>query len=310
MMELFQAEWCPTSRRVRELLTELDVSYVIRQVPVDRADRDALFAVAGSRIIPALVLEDGTALIDEDEIRDWLEDHVPTPAGASRHRAKAESMRLRRDATGAHRARPTAHLRHNPRGGHPMTTTQKISHPAAQRLRAWPGWPLERILFALAGTVTLVSVVLAATLGPWWLVLAAFVGINQLAFVVVGDCVASVLLRGSSVSSGGVSDERLDVAARAGRPARSLRGDARPRHRARVGRRRRRPRLPCPAGRDRPVGRRLGGERVAVRLGAHVDPAALRRQLVDRVDGRPVLSVAARAAIRHSSRSPTGSSRS
>lgn len=94
MMELFQAEWCPTSRRVRELLTELDVSYVIRQVPVDRADRDALFAVAGSRVIPALVLEDGTALIDEDAIRDWLGDHVPTPAGASRHRAKAESMRL------------------------------------------------------------------------------------------------------------------------------------------------------------------------------------------------------------------------
>ena len=107
MMELFQAEWCPTSRRVRELLTELDVSYVIRQVPVDREDRDALFAVAGSRVIPTLVLEDGTALIDEDQIRAWLGDHVPTPAGASRHRAKAESMGLA-EAQRAHteRARP------------------------------------------------------------------------------------------------------------------------------------------------------------------------------------------------------------
>ena len=93
MMQLFQAEWCPASRRVRELLTELDVSYVIRQVPVDRADRDELFAVAGSRVIPALVLKSGTALIDESEIRTWLQDHVPTPAGAARHRAKAESMR-------------------------------------------------------------------------------------------------------------------------------------------------------------------------------------------------------------------------
>jgi predicted signal transduction protein with EAL and GGDEF domain len=76
-----------------------------------------------------------------------------------------------------------------------MTTTQKISHPAAPRLRAWPGWPLERILFALAGTVTLAAVVLAAAFGSWWLVLAAFVGINQLAFVAFGDCVASVLLQ-------------------------------------------------------------------------------------------------------------------
>jgi glutathione S-transferase len=93
MMELFQAEWCPASRRVRGLLTELDVSYVIRQVPVDRADRDELLAVAGSRVIPALMLESGHALIGEDEIFGWLGDHVPTPASATRHRAKAEAMR-------------------------------------------------------------------------------------------------------------------------------------------------------------------------------------------------------------------------
>jgi predicted signal transduction protein with EAL and GGDEF domain len=72
-------------------------------------------------------------------------------------------------------------------------TTHKMAHPTITR--AHRVWPLERILFALAGTVTLVSVILAATLGPWWLVLAAFGGINQLAFVAFGDCVASVLLR-------------------------------------------------------------------------------------------------------------------
>jgi len=106
MMELFQAEWCPASRRVRELLTELDVSYVIHQVPVDRADRDALVAVAGSRVIPTLVLADGTALIDEGEIRAWFADHVRTPAGAGRHRAKAESMRrLEVDRARTERAR-------------------------------------------------------------------------------------------------------------------------------------------------------------------------------------------------------------
>ena len=74
-------------------------------------------------------------------------------------------------------------------------TTQKITQLAASRPRAWGAWPLERILFAMAGSVTLVSVLLAAVVSPWWLLLAAFVGVNQLAFVAFGECVASVLLR-------------------------------------------------------------------------------------------------------------------
>jgi hypothetical protein len=55
-------------------------------------------------------------------------------------------------------------------------------------------WPLERALFALAGTVTLASAVLAATVTPWLLVLTAFVGLNQLLFVGVGGCPASAVL--------------------------------------------------------------------------------------------------------------------
>ncbi len=31
------------------------------------------------------------------------------------------------------------------------------------------GWPLERALFALAGTVTLASALLAALVSPWFL---------------------------------------------------------------------------------------------------------------------------------------------
>ncbi|HET7379099.1 MAG TPA: hypothetical protein VFJ24_03560 [Gaiellales bacterium] len=56
-------------------------------------------------------------------------------------------------------------------------------------------WPLERVLFALAGTVTLVSAVLAATVSPWFLLLTAFVGVNQWLDVAVGACPASVVLR-------------------------------------------------------------------------------------------------------------------
>jgi hypothetical protein len=61
--------------------------------------------------------------------------------------------------------------------------------------RHWAGWPLERVLFAMAGTVTLASAALAAAISPWWLLLAAFAGINQLAFVLAGDCISSVILR-------------------------------------------------------------------------------------------------------------------
>lgn len=55
-------------------------------------------------------------------------------------------------------------------------------------------WPLERILFALAGTVTLVSAALAALVSSWFLLLTAFVGLNQWLYVVVGACPASIIL--------------------------------------------------------------------------------------------------------------------
>ena len=56
-------------------------------------------------------------------------------------------------------------------------------------------WPLERVLFALAGTMTLVSVLLAATVSSWFLLLTAFVGLNQWLYVTFGACPASIVLR-------------------------------------------------------------------------------------------------------------------
>jgi hypothetical protein len=57
------------------------------------------------------------------------------------------------------------------------------------------GWPLERVLFAMAGTVTLLSALLAAVVSPWFLLLTAFVGINQWLYVLVGACPASLVLK-------------------------------------------------------------------------------------------------------------------
>ena len=56
------------------------------------------------------------------------------------------------------------------------------------------GWPLERALFALAGTMTLLSAALAAWVSPWFLLLTAFVGVNQWLYVTVGACPASLLI--------------------------------------------------------------------------------------------------------------------
>lgn len=55
-------------------------------------------------------------------------------------------------------------------------------------------WPLERVLFAMAGTMTLLSALLAAVVSPWFLLLTAFVGVNQWLFVAFGACPASLVL--------------------------------------------------------------------------------------------------------------------
>lgn len=57
-----------------------------------------------------------------------------------------------------------------------------------------PGWPLERVLFGLAGTMTLVSATLAAIVSPWFLLLTAFVGLNQWLYVVAHACPASLII--------------------------------------------------------------------------------------------------------------------
>lgn len=71
--------------------------------------------------------------------------------------------------------------------------TAMQSEPSAVTC-ATTGWPLERALFAIAGTVTLLSAALAAFVSPWFLVLTAFVGVNQWSFVAVGACPMSLIL--------------------------------------------------------------------------------------------------------------------
>lgn len=61
-----------------------------------------------------------------------------------------------------------------------------------------------RVLFALAGTVAVTSAALAALVSPWFLLLTAAAGINQLVFAAVGACPASLLIgRACAAGNGG-----------------------------------------------------------------------------------------------------------
>ena len=73
-------------------------------------------------------------------------------------------------------------------------------------------WPPERILFALAGTLTLLAAFLPATVSLWFLLLAAFVGLNQWLYVVIGACPASLVIsRVFGLRSAVYSRERTSV---------------------------------------------------------------------------------------------------
>ncbi len=61
---------------------------------------------------------------------------------------------------------------------------------------------IDRAVLLLAGTIVLVSVLLAVTVSTWWLLLTAFVGLNLAQSSITGFCPAAVLLRRAGVAGG------------------------------------------------------------------------------------------------------------
>ena len=89
VLELWQAEWCPHSHRVRMRLTELRVDWIARTIPLDRGERDAMEAATGLRSIPTLV--DGETVVHgADAIIGYLDERFPAPPDAARHRAQMQ----------------------------------------------------------------------------------------------------------------------------------------------------------------------------------------------------------------------------
>lgn len=89
MLQLYQAEWCPYSHRVRQRLTELGVDFVAKQVPAEPDDRRELRRLSGDTAIPVLAADDGEIVKQPDEIIAWLDERFAFRPDAEAHRRKA-----------------------------------------------------------------------------------------------------------------------------------------------------------------------------------------------------------------------------
>jgi hypothetical protein len=61
---------------------------------------------------------------------------------------------------------------------------------------------IDRFVLAFAGSMVLLSILLAQLLSPWWLLLTAFVGANMLQAAFTGFCPLALVLRKLGVPAG------------------------------------------------------------------------------------------------------------
>lgn len=61
---------------------------------------------------------------------------------------------------------------------------------------------IDRAVLGMAGTITLVSVLLAVLVSTWWLMLTIFVGVNLLQSSITGFCPAALVFRRAGLTDG------------------------------------------------------------------------------------------------------------
>jgi glutaredoxin 3 len=84
MLKLYQVEWCPQCHRVRQLLTELGLTYTAVNVAEDPAERDEVVSVSDQNAVPVLVDGDKVVAGSED-IAAYLTATYPPAADAEEH---------------------------------------------------------------------------------------------------------------------------------------------------------------------------------------------------------------------------------
>lgn len=76
MLELYQYENCPFCARVRQRMTELELDYIIRNVPRGSKKRAFLRELGGKEQVPFLVdQKNGVRLYESEDIIRYLELH-------------------------------------------------------------------------------------------------------------------------------------------------------------------------------------------------------------------------------------------
>lgn len=88
MITLYQAEWCPHSRKVRQRLTELGIEFLAKQVPAEPDDRAEMRDQVGTEEIPVLITGEGEKIEGDEKIIEWLDKRFDDRSDASEHRDK------------------------------------------------------------------------------------------------------------------------------------------------------------------------------------------------------------------------------
>lgn len=61
---------------------------------------------------------------------------------------------------------------------------------------------VDRAVFAFAGVMVIVSLILGWTVSPYWFLLTAFVGLNMLQAAFTGFCPAAMIFKKAGLRSG------------------------------------------------------------------------------------------------------------
>jgi glutathione S-transferase len=83
MITLYETEWCPDSHRIRQLMTELRLTYTSVNVAEDKEQRPEVVAVSGQSGVP--VLQDGDKVYtDPEDALEYLRTAYPRASDADR----------------------------------------------------------------------------------------------------------------------------------------------------------------------------------------------------------------------------------
>lgn len=88
MITLYQVEWCPTCHLVRQLLSELGITYLTVNVPAEKSQRAELRRMSGQDTVPVLTDEE-RVLRGGEAIVEYLQATYPPAEDMQAHREKS-----------------------------------------------------------------------------------------------------------------------------------------------------------------------------------------------------------------------------